>query len=156
MNTSKLEFTVGTFLLIGIAAVAYLALAVGDDELRPGEHYLVSARFTNVGGLRPGDGVLIAGVAVGRVASVALAPDYTAVAELQLRADVSLPADTMASVRTSGLVGDPHVLLTPGGDIEHLVAGGLITETEPAVDLLSLIGRVAFGGEASDARPEAR
>ena len=147
---SKLELIVGVFVLTGLAAVAYLALKIGAGNLVSSNTYLVQARFTNIGGLNPGSNVVIAGVSVGRVETVRLNPaDYSAIAELRLRQSVQLPADTIASIKTTGLIGDKFVALAPGGDSRMLAAGGLITETESAVDLESLISRFAFGNVQS-------
>jgi len=147
---SKLELIVGVFVLTGLAAVAYLALKIGAGNLMGSNTYLVQARFTNIGGLNPGSNVVIAGVSVGRVETVRLNPaDYSAIAELRLRQSVQLPADTIASIKTTGLIGDKFVALAPGGDSRMLAAGGLITETESAVDLESLISRFAFGNVQS-------
>ncbi len=143
---SKLELIVGIFVLTGLLAVAYLALKIGAGNLVGADTYLVQARFTNLGGLTPGSNVIIAGVSVGRVEAVRLNPaDYSAIAELRLRKTVQLPADTIASIKTTGLIGDKFVALAPGGDARMLAAGELITETESAVDLESLISRFAFG-----------
>ena len=143
---SKLELIVGAFVLTGLAAVAYLALKVGAGNLVGADTYLVQARFSNIGGLNPGSNVVIAGVSVGRVGAVRLNPaDYSAIAELRLRKMVQLPADSIASIKTTGLIGDKFVALAPGGDARMLAPGELITETESAVDLESLISRFAFG-----------
>lgn len=143
---SKLELIVGVFVLTGLGAVAYLALKIGAGNLVGSDTYLVQARFANIGGLNPGSNVTIAGVSVGRVEAVRLnATDYSAIAELRLRQTVRLPADSIVSIRTSGLIGDKYLAIAPGGDARMLAPGELITETESAVDLESLISRFAFG-----------
>ena len=143
---SRLELIVGVFVLTGLMAVAYLALRIGAGNFVGSDTYLVQARFTNLGGLNPGSNVVLAGVSVGRVESVRLnSEDYSAIAELRLRKTVQLPADTIASIKTTGLIGDKFIALAPGGDARMLAPGALITETESAVDLESLISRFAFG-----------
>lgn len=143
---SKLELIVGAFVLTGLAAVAYLALKIGAGNLVGSDTYLVQARFSNVGGLNPGSNVTIAGVSVGRVEAVRLNPaDYSALIELRVRQEVRLPADSIASIKTTGLIGDKYLALAPGADSRMLAPGELITETESAVDLESLISRFAFG-----------
>ena len=143
---SRLELIVGSFVLAGLAAVAGLALKVGAGELVGAETYRVRARFANIGGLNPGSNVVIAGVSVGRVEAVRLNPaDYSAIAELRLRTTVKLPIDTMASIKTTGLIGDKFLALSPGADLQMIAPDGLITDTESAVDLESLISRFAFG-----------
>ena len=146
MKQSKLELYVGIFVVLGIAAVAYLTLKLGSGSLVGGNTYLVEARFTNSGGLHSGSNVQVAGVTVGRVEGVRIDPaDYSAIATLRLQSALHLPTDSMASVKTSGLIGDKYVSLSPGADETYLKAGTRITMTESAVDLESLIGKMAFG-----------
>ncbi|MET0262283.1 MAG: outer membrane lipid asymmetry maintenance protein MlaD, partial [Rariglobus sp.] len=146
MKQSKLELIVGVFVLVGLAAVAYLALRIGAGALLGADTYVLKARFTNAGGLNPGSNVLIAGVPVGRVDSITLnAEDYSALVQLSVRKDVKVPADSIASIKTSGLIGDKFLALSPGGDDQMLTAGSLITDTESTLDLESLISRFAFG-----------
>jgi phospholipid/cholesterol/gamma-HCH transport system substrate-binding protein len=146
---TRLDLAVGTFVLAGIAALAWLALKIGGGALVGGETFTVRARFTNLGGLAPGASVLISGVSVGRVDKVELDDRYAAVATLRVRKDVALPVDTMAAIRSSGLIGEKFVSLSPGADELMLEPGALITDTESAVDLESLISRFAFGGVKS-------
>jgi len=146
MKQSKLELIVGVFVLAGLLAVAYLALKIGSGSLVGTETYSVHARFTNSGGLNPGSNVLIAGVPVGRVGVITLNPkDFSALVELKLNKIVQLPADTIASIKTTGLIGDKYVALAPGGDSSNLEPGSTITDTESAIDIESLISRFAFG-----------
>lgn len=147
MKQSKLELIVGVFVLVGLVAVAYLALRIGAGALVGGDTYTLKARFANSGGLNPGSNVLIAGVAVGRVDAITLNPaDYSALVEFSLRQSVQLPVDSIASIKTSGLIGDKFLALSPGGEDEMLTPGALINDTESAVDIESLISRFAFGG----------
>lgn len=143
---SKMELIVGVFVLAGLAAVAYLALRIGAGQIVGADTYALKARFTNAGGLKPGSNVVIAGVPVGRVDSVALNPaDYSALVSFTLSKAVRLPADSIASIKTSGLIGDKFLALAPGGDADFLAPGALISDTESTVDLESLISRFAFG-----------
>lgn len=152
MKSSRLELFVGLFVLLGIVAVTYLAVKLGAGSLSSGPTYLVEARFSNAGGLHAGSSVLIAGVTVGRVESVRVEPtDYSAIATLRISAGVKLPTDTMASVKTSGLIGDKYVALAAGAEEDELAPGSRITMTESAVDLESLIGKMAFGKVNDDA-----
>ena len=146
MKQSKLELIVGVFVLAGLIAVAYLALKIGSGSLVGTETYSVRARFTNCGGLNPGSNILIAGVPVGRVGVITLNPtDFSSLVELRIDKTVKLPADTIASIKTTGLIGDKYVALSPGGDAESLAPGTTITDTESTVDIESLISRFAFG-----------
>jgi phospholipid/cholesterol/gamma-HCH transport system substrate-binding protein len=146
MKASKLEYLVGLFVLLGLTAVSWLTIKIGSGSLLGGPTYLIEARFTNAGGLNKGSSVLIAGVTVGRVESIRMDPtDYSAIATLRVMDGLKLPTDTMASIKTTGLIGDKYVALAPGADETYLVAGAQITMTESSVDIESLIGKMAFG-----------
>jgi phospholipid/cholesterol/gamma-HCH transport system substrate-binding protein len=146
MKYSKLELSVGFFVILGIAAIAYLTIKLGTGSIIGGETYQIEARFNNAGGLHPGSSVLLSGVTVGRVEGVRMEPsDYTAIVTLRLRSGLRLPTDSMASIKTTGLIGDKFVALSPGAEEKYLPPGSRITLTESAVDLESLIGKMAFG-----------
>lgn len=154
MNYGKLEFGVGLFVLLGLAAVGYLTLTLGSGSRLGGDTYRVEARFTNAGGLNVGSRVVVAGVNVGRVESIHVdKADYSAIAELRLLADLKLPSDTIASIKTSGLIGDKFIQLAPGAEEAFLEPGARITMTESTVDLESLIGRMAFGKVEDEPAP---
>lgn len=146
---TKLEFSVGAFVLIGAAALGYLALTLGDVSLTRDAKYPVFARFSSVAGLKVGDSVKVAGVTVGEVKSIALA-DFNAQVELALNEDVRLPSDTIASIQSAGLLGDSFVNLAPGADDGDLTPGDRIARTEPAVSLTELIAKYAFGSPVED------
>jgi len=154
-KTSQLELVVGAFVLAGIIAVAYLALRIGAGAITGSDTYALQARFNNISGLNAGANVVIAGVTVGRVEAVHLDASYVAIVDLRVRKDVKLPTDTMAAIKTSGLIGDKYLALAPGGDTENLAPGAVITETESAVDIESLISRFAFGNVQSSAKEPA-
>lgn len=142
----KLEFGVGLFVILGLCAVAYLTIKLGAGELLGGDTYPVEARFANTGGLNNGATVMLAGVNVGRVEGIRLDPtDFSAIVDMRIRTAVQLPADTMASIKTSGLIGDKYVALAPGADEELLAPAARITMTESALELESLISKMAFG-----------
>jgi phospholipid/cholesterol/gamma-HCH transport system substrate-binding protein len=146
MKKPILEFLVGIFVLLGIAAIVHLSIRAGSGSLTTGETYLIESRFANAGGLHKGSSVLVSGVTVGRVEFVRMDDgDYSAIVTLRLPAALRLPTDTMASIKSSGLIGDKHVSLSPGADDTYLEPGARILMTESAVDLESLIGKIAFG-----------
>ncbi|MFN0076536.1 MAG: outer membrane lipid asymmetry maintenance protein MlaD [Prosthecobacter sp.] len=146
MKQTKLELFVGAFVLMGIAAVAYLTVKLGSGSLIGGDTYVIEARFANAGGLNAGSSVLVAGVPVGRVEGIRVDDtDYSAMVTLRVLAGLKLPTDTMASIKTTGLIGDKYVALAPGADETYLETGARITMTESSVDLESLIGKMAFG-----------
>ena len=141
------ETMVGLFVLIGLLCVGYLTIKLGRMELLSDDGYRVVARFSSVSGLRVGADVEIAGVPVGRVASIELARDSSsAVVILRLQPRLRLPDDTIAAIKTSGLIGDKYVNLMPGGSPDMIAQGGEISETQSVIDIESLIGKFAFGG----------
>ena len=153
MKQSNIELAVGAFVLLGIAAIAWFAIQAGAGVAIGGSTYKVNARFANIGGLRPGSQVFIAGVPVGRVEKIDLDPQYAAIVHMNVREDVRLPSDTIASVKTSGLIGDTFIALAPGADSRNLSPGGMIIDTESAMDLESLIRRFAFGNVSPSPTP---
>jgi phospholipid/cholesterol/gamma-HCH transport system substrate-binding protein len=112
----------------------------------------VHALFSNCGSLRPGSPVVIAGVEVGRVKSISL-QDYEAKVQMVIREDVALQRDSIASIRTKGLIGEQYIGLTPGGADEKIRPGGTIHDTEPAVDFESLISKYIYGSVSKPAEP---
>ncbi|MDR2744301.1 MAG: outer membrane lipid asymmetry maintenance protein MlaD [Desulfovibrio sp.] len=148
MNRTR-ETAVGIFMLIGLACLAWLTVKLGKMELVARQGFELSARFDSVSGLRIGADVEIAGVPVGRVVNIFLDTDpmrTQAVVRLRLEKDFQLSEDSIASIKTSGLIGDKYVSLSRGGSEKMLGTGGMIQETESAVDLENLIGKYAFGG----------
>lgn len=155
MKQGRLELLAGTFVLLGIAAVGYLTIKLGSGSLVGGDTYLMEARFANAGGLHNGSSVLVAGVTIGRVEAVRIDPvDFSAIATLRIMSALKLPTDSMASIKTTGLIGDKYVSLSPGADEACFEPGSRITMTESAVDLESLIGKMAFGSVDKDKEPD--
>ena len=138
---------IGVFVAIALACMAYLTIKLGRMEVFDDSGYTVTARFTSVAGLRVGANVEIAGVAIGKVSAIRLSTeDFSAQVDLRIDNGVPLSEDVMASVKTSGLIGDKYISITPGGSDEKLAAGSTITDTESSMDLESLIGKFVFGG----------
>ncbi len=138
---------IGVFVAIGLACTGYLTIKLGRMEVFGNSGYTVSAKFTSVAGLRVGATVEIAGVSIGRVSAIRLnSEDFSALVDMRIDEGVPLSEDSMASVKTSGLIGDKYIAITPGGADERLAAGSMITDTESSLDLESLIGKVVFGG----------
>lgn len=136
----------GAFVLLGLLAVAYLALKIGAGSFVGGDTMVVHARFANASGVNPGSQVVISGVTVGRVDAIRLNPtDFSALVDMRLRKDLKLSTDSIVSVKTSGLIGDKFLAISPGADDELIAAGDTFTETESTVDIESLISRFAFG-----------
>jgi len=146
MKKATMELSVGGFVLLGIAALVYLAVNLGEMELMGREYYSVNARFSSVSGLVEGARVEIAGVPVGSVASITLDTErMAALVGMRIEKKVELTSDAIASIRTSGLIGDRYVKITPGAGLENLKDGDFITETEPSINFEELISKYVFG-----------
>ena len=142
----KKETAVGIFVLIGLLCVGYLTVKLGKMEIVGDSGYTLCAQFTSVSGLRTGAEVEIAGVRVGRVTSIVLDKNTpNANITLRLQPGVTVYDDAIASIKTSGLIGDKYVNISPGGG-DPLEDGGTIADTEPDVDLIKLISKYVFGG----------
>lgn len=139
-----MEVVVGFFLLLGLLALGYLAVKLGKMEVVGSSGYTVQATFSNVAGLRVGTSVEIAGVDVGWVEGIRL-KNYQAVVAFRIKDGVQLPEDSIASIRTKGLIGEQFVRISPGGAERNLQPGDEIKETEPPVDIMELIANYAFG-----------
>lgn len=145
--TRAREIAVGIFVLIGLICLSYLTIKLGRMEIIADKGYQLTARFNSVSGLRVGADIELAGVPVGRVAGIRVDPARSqAIVLLHFRDNLQLPEDTIASIKTSGLIGDKYVNIAPGGSEQLLANGTELHETESAVDLESLIGKYAFGG----------
>lgn len=146
MRRVDIEVVVGMFLLIGILALGYISVRLGRMEVFGLQGYVVEAFFPTVGGLKQGASVEIAGVAIGRVRQIELdKATYRARVTLLINKGIELQEDTIASVKTKGLIGEKYVRLSPGASDEIIPAGGRIRDVEPPVDLEELIGSVIFG-----------
>jgi phospholipid/cholesterol/gamma-HCH transport system substrate-binding protein len=153
MSRPLTEFSVGAFIVLGVACLAYLSLQLGDFHFDSGDQLRVTARFTSASGLREGAYVEVGGVRAGVVARIDLDPaTYEAVVEMRLDRTVHLQTDTIASIRTSGLIGDKFIKLAPGGDDELIAPGGEILETEPSISLEELISKYIFEGPTKGPR----
>ena len=145
----RLEFAVGAFLVLALASLLVLAIASTNKKFGFGSSsYELTANFTNLGQLRPQAPVKIGGVVIGQVSAIELNPTtFESVVTLSINNQFNeLPADTSAGIFTSGLLGENYIGLSPGGDPEVLKPGEQIAFTQPAVDLLQLVGKYMFSG----------
>jgi phospholipid/cholesterol/gamma-HCH transport system substrate-binding protein len=147
MRRGSLETAVGVFVLIGLGCVGYLAVQLGElGVFQKKAYYSVLAQFDSVSGLKKGASVEMAGVEIGKVEDIALETRrLTAMVKLRIRKDVPLDEDVIASVKTSGLIGDKYIKLSPGGSETLLKSGDIITETDSALDIEELVSKYVFG-----------
>jgi phospholipid/cholesterol/gamma-HCH transport system substrate-binding protein len=144
MKKFDLELMVGLFILAGIICLGYLSIKLGKMEVLGGKGYEVYAIFSNIGGLKTGSSIEVAGVEVGRVKSITL-DNYQAYVVLDLPWSLKIQEDAIASVKTKGLIGEKYIEITPGGSEKVIGPGGRMRETQPAVDLEELISKFVFG-----------
>ncbi len=146
MKNNILEIVVGLFMIVGFCAFGYLALQLGEVSfLTSSTTYIINAEFDNVSGVKKGTSVQVAGVVVGSVAKVALGEGEVAVLALKIDKDLDVPVDSMASVKSQGIIGDKFVQLSLGGDEENFKSGDVLSDTESSLDIESLISKFAFG-----------
>ena len=146
MNKINIETGVGIFLITGLLCLGYLSTRLGDVDILGTEQYKVQARFASVSGLREGAAVEVAGVPIGKVAKIHL-DDYEAMVELKIDPEIKLQDDSIASIRTQGIIGDKYVKIKIGGSDEYIEKGGEILETESAIELEELVSKYIFEKE---------
>ena len=147
MQVKRIEIMVGVFVAAGIAALFMLAMKVSNlSALNEGDSYALTARFENIGGLKPRSPVRVGGVLIGRVAAIDYDINaYEAVVTLLVdNRYKQLPTDTSASIYTAGLLGEQYIGLEPGGEAEYLKDGDSIEETQSALVLERMIGQFMF------------
>ena len=156
MDRKTIDLWVGIFMLLGVAALLFLALRVGNlGEDRQSSTYTVEANFSNIGGLKGKAPVKSAGVLVGRVSDIKFDNDkFQAAVTLTMDKRYTFPKDTSASILTSGLLGEVYIGLEPGGEDKKLSNGDKVTLTQSAVVLERLIGQFMFG-KAAEGEPAA-
>lgn len=150
MQRKSLDVWVGLFVVLGAAALMFLALKAGNmSSLSFGQTYPVVAKFDNIGGLKPQAPVKSAGVVVGRVGGITFDDKgYQALVTLNLESRFKFSKDTSAKILTAGLLGEQYIGLETGGDTNNLVAGDRIKMTQSAVVLEDLIGQFLYSKAA--------
>lgn len=153
MSRSKNDVWVGLFVLLGAVAVLFLALKSANLlQWSLDKDYLVTARFDNIGGLKPGAAVKSAGVVVGRVKAIEFdGESFQARVTLAIQERHQFPKDSSLAILTSGLLGEQYVGIAPGADENNLVAGDRIGSTQSAVVLEKLISQFLYNKAAEPA-----
>jgi phospholipid/cholesterol/gamma-HCH transport system substrate-binding protein len=145
MRKYNLEMVVGLFVVIGFACFVWLSVRLGDVNLFGSPTYQLTASFGSVSGLKNGALIEIAGVPVGKVEDIRIdATRYEAVVTMQIDNGIVLQEDSIASVRTAGIIGDRYIDISPGGSDVELHDGGRIVETESAINLEELVSKYIF------------
>jgi len=144
MKKFDLELAVGLFIIAGVLCLAYLSIRLGKIDIVGKKGYEIYGVFSNIGGLKVGSSVEIAGLNVGQVKSITL-ENYQANVVLNLPKDLKVQEDAIVSVKTRGLIGEKYIEITPGGSEKIIQAGGRIRETQSAIDMEELISKFVFG-----------
>ena len=155
MQRSKNDIWVGLFVLIGAVAILFLALQSANLlTLSFQKTYAVSAKFDNIGGLKPKAAVKSAGVVVGRVDSILFDDKfYQAKVIVALESQYVFPKDSSLKILTSGLLGDQYLGIEAGADDKNLAAGDVIASTQSAIVLENLISQFLYSKAAEPAAP---
>ena len=148
MNRLNVELVVGLFMVVGFLCFVWLSVKLGNVSLFEEKMYSVQAQFGSISGLKEGADVEIAGVKVGKVTDIKLdGGEYEAIVDISINDNYKLQDDSIASIRTAGVIGDKYVSITPGGSEDYIEPGGEIEETESAVSLEELISKYIFEQE---------
>ena len=156
MRKSAIDVWVGIFVAIGLLAALFLALKVGNmNAVSFQPTYTITARFDNIGGLKPRAPVKSAGVVVGRIADIRFDDTtYQATVTMTLERSYQFPKDSSAKILTSGLLGEQYVGLEAGGSDQMLAQGNMITQTQSAVVLENLISQFLYNKAADGGKDE--
>lgn len=140
------ETIVGIFVVLGLAAISFMAVRLGNVSFFGDNTYALYAPFNSVSGLRIGNSVEMLGMEIGRVADFKMDQErQQAVVELRIQKGIQVFDDAIASIKTAGLIGDKYVAIDPGGGGYLLAHGDTIIETESPVDIMELVSKYAFG-----------
>ncbi|MBN1829672.1 MAG: outer membrane lipid asymmetry maintenance protein MlaD [Deltaproteobacteria bacterium] len=146
MKKITMETTVGIFIVIGLICIGYMTVKLGHVSLFGDNTYSLTAQFNSAAGLRVGSPVSMVGIQVGRVSALSMDQNnQKAVVEMRIKNGIKIYDDAIAAIKIEGLIGDTYLSIDPGGAGSLLPAGGIITETQPAVDISDIIGKYAFG-----------
>jgi phospholipid/cholesterol/gamma-HCH transport system substrate-binding protein len=145
MKKENLEIVVGIFVFIGILALGYLSFKLGKIDMFSTGSYTVYAEFDKVGGIKKGSVVEIAGVPVGSVEKVTINERYHAVVKMKINSSIKVPDDSIASIRTKGLIGEKYIQIVPGGSEQYIAQNGKIRETESSIDIEEVLSKYVFG-----------
>jgi phospholipid/cholesterol/gamma-HCH transport system substrate-binding protein len=143
MYGKKTEISVGIFMIMGMACLVYLSVNLGSVELFGSNVYTIDATFGSIEGLEPGASVEIAGVPVGKVKRITL-EENNALVKMEIKKGTKISDDTIASIRTKGVIGDKFVKLSPGGSEDLLEDSDSLMDTESAISLEELISKYIF------------
>ncbi len=148
MEKRKIELYVGLFVIIGMISAGYLITVLGEFSFFPRNRYSVHGYFSSASGLKPGARVEIAGVEIGIVSEISIdLEQLTAKVSFSIDKKMELPEDSIASIKTSGIIGEKYIDILPGGSDLMLEDGDEISNTESSLDIESLVRKFIFSNE---------
>jgi phospholipid/cholesterol/gamma-HCH transport system substrate-binding protein len=148
MKKMNVNLIVGLFILFGIGAMAYLSVTIAGVSGYADDSYRLVAKFDSSSGLKEGAFIEIAGVKVGKVTHIELDKEsFESVATFVFDNGFMLADDTIASIRTAGIIGDKFVKISPGASDEILKSGDEIIETEPSISIEELVSKYIFSSD---------
>jgi len=150
MHRKTIDVWVGLFVLLGLAALLFLAFQAGNmRSLSFGQTYSVTGRFDNIGGLKPQAPVKSAGVVVGRVGEITFDDkSFQASVRLDMESEYKFPKDSSLKILTAGLLGEQYIGIEAGGDEKNLAEGDRINRTQSATVLEDLINQFIYSKAA--------
>jgi len=149
------ETVVGIFVVVGLLAIAYMTVKLGNVGFLGENSYSLYAKFNKVTGLRVGNPVNMFGLEIGRVESFKMDQEnQLVVVDFKIDKGIKIYDDAIASIKTEGLIGDKFVSIDPGGGGDLLKAGDIITDTESPTDIMDLVSKYAFGDVGSGEKKE--
>jgi len=143
MYGKKTEISVGIFMMVGIACLVYLSVNLGNVDLFGSDSFMINAKFGSIEGLEVAASVEIAGVPVGKVKRITL-EENQALVQMEIKKGTKITDDTIASIRTKGIIGDKFVKLSPGGSDDLLGDKDVLMDTESAISLEELVSKYIF------------
>jgi len=143
MYGKKTEISVGIFMMVGIACLVYLSVNLGNVDLFGSDSFMIDAKFGSIEGLEVAASVEIAGVPVGKVKRITL-EENEALVQMEIKKGIKITDDTIASIRTKGVIGDKFVKLSPGGSDDLLGDKDVLMDTESAISLEELVSKYIF------------
>ena len=146
MKKYSKETIVGIFVVIGLIAIGYMTIKLGNVGFLGDNNYRLTARFNTVTGLRVGNPINMLGLEIGRVAKFTMDQEnQQAIVLLEINRGIEIFDDAIASIKTEGLIGDKYISIDAGGGGDLLENGDSITETESPTDIMDLVSKYAFG-----------
>ena len=143
MYGKKTEISVGIFMMVGIACLVYLSVNLGNVDLFGSDSFMIDAKFGSIEGLEVAASVEIAGVPVGKVKRITL-EENEALVQMEIKKGTKITDDTIASIRTKGIIGDKFIKLSPGGSDDFLGDKDVLMDTESAISLEELVSKYIF------------